>query len=91
MDLSRLLALGGDSPVLQALVSAGCFSASLRNLRLVSKELSLFALSALRSFTLTLKGGDKDTDVNRASLLQGAKLRDLTLDLQLTSECGWDM
>lgn len=86
MDLSKLLALGGDSHVLQALACIDDDTSCLRCLREVSKEIGRYALLALSKYTLTLKGGDKDTNVSGASLLQQAKLRKLEVHLRLTSE-----
>lgn len=56
-------------------------TAVLRNLRLISKEASKVALLALRSFTLTLKGGAKDTDVNGAGVLSHTCLKNLSVHL----------
>lgn len=85
LDLASLLALGGTSPVLQGCIGDDTYS--MRSLRLVSKSISPLALLALRKYTLTLKGDDKDTNVSGASLLQQAKLSDLIVHLRLTGKC----
>lgn len=90
MDLSSLLAIGGDSPVLQALSCIGDDIACLRCLRQVSKEVGRHALLAVRKYTLTLRGEEKDTNVSGASLLQRAKLSELVVHLRLTGTCGCD-
>lgn len=90
MDLPGLLALGGGSPVLPAL----CFSddlATLKSLRQVSKSVGEHALLALRKYTLTLEGGDTDTNVSGASLLQRAKLIELAVYLDVSGGFGWDI
>lgn len=88
LDLSILLALGhgGDSHVLQALACIDENTACLRCLRLVSKEVGRHALFALRTYTVTLQGSDRDTNVSGASLLQQARLNTLAVRLRLTGE-----
>lgn len=88
MDLLKFLALGGGLPILQGLASAGDFSASLRNMHLVCKELSRFTLSGLRISTLSLKGVDTDTYISRASLLKQSSFIKLTVHIELTGEFG---
>lgn len=83
MDLSRLLALGGTSPLLKALASDDDYTCILKSLRLVSKEISQLALLGVKLFEVTLRGEDRDTDVGGAGLLQQTKLSKLTLNLQL--------
>lgn len=58
----------------------------LRSLRLVSKEASKVALLALRSYTLTLKGDAKDSNVNGARLLSHTHLETLDLHLAVSGE-----
>lgn len=87
MRLSKLLALGGHSPVLQALACTDGYIASLRCLRMVNKEISQLALLGLETFSLTLKGVDSDTCVKRASLLKQTKLSELNVHIRLTGTC----
>lgn len=83
-DLPMLL--GGDSPLIQALACSSDYTASLKCLRLVSKEVGRLALLGLREYTLSLQGNGDDTNVNAASLLQHAKLSKLTVHLRLTGD-----
>lgn len=57
---------------------------AVRTLRLVNKDLSVVALQALRSYTLTLEGGGMDTNVEGASLLQKTQLQRLNIKLLLS-------
>lgn len=86
MDLCKILALGGNSPLFVALERLGDYANSLKELRLVSKEVSQVAMLGFKTFTLTLRGADGDTDVDRASLLQKAKLRHLAVHLRISGK-----
>lgn len=59
---------------------------ALRVLRLVSKEASQVALLALRSYTLTLKGKAKDTNVGGVRLLRHTSLSNLSVCLRSTGK-----
>lgn len=55
-------------------------------LRLINKDASRVALLALTFFKVSLKGQPKDTNVRRASLLRGAHLTKLNVDLMLSGK-----
>lgn len=89
MDLGKAidlaLLLEHVPPLLEACICNE--AASLRKLRLVNKEWSRVALLGLRSYTVTLKGGPADTNINGASLLQQTKLQSLEVHLLLSGKC----
>lgn len=58
---------------------------TLRALRLVDKRASRVALLGLRSFTLTLQGTSKDTNVSGSCLLQHTRLQQLDAHFRLLS------
>lgn len=82
MDLVALLE---HVPDLREACTSGD-DATLKTLRLVSKETGRVALMALKSFKLYLKGRSNDSNVSVARLLRHACLVDLTVLLTLTSE-----
>lgn len=86
MDLCKLLTLGGDSPLFVALEILGDYANALKGLRLVSKEVSQMAMLGVKTFTLTLRGADGDTDIDRASFLQKTKLHSLSVRLGVSGE-----
>lgn len=67
-------------------------SRSVRNLRLIDKDASSVAAKGLRSFSLTLLGLATDANVNGATLLQQACLKELKVHLRLTGAwLGWKL
>lgn len=86
MDLAKLLAQGENSPVLRALANICDYTICVKRLRLVSKDISRLALLGLIRYTLRFRGGPRDTNVRAASLLQGAKLSEVFVQLRLS---GW--
>lgn len=68
--------------LLQACV--GDEMASLKRLRLVSKEFCKLALLALKTYTLTLHGSENDTNACGSRLLRQAQLQCLHVSLALS-------
>lgn len=58
--------------------------AVLKVLRLVGKRFSKIALKALKTYTLTLTGSSKDTNVSGARLLRHTQLQALNVSLDLS-------
>lgn len=83
MDFVTLL--GQSSPLRQACVQDN--ESVLCDLRLVSKDASRFALLALNTYTLRLKGDSQGTNVGGARLLRQIQLRDVNVHLLLSG--GW--
>lgn len=79
--------LGQSSPLRQACVQDN--ESVLCDLRLVSKDASRFALLALNTYTLRLKGDTQDINVGGARLLRQTKLRDLNVHLLLSGRWLW--
>lgn len=84
MDLVTLLE--HVPPLREACVSKD--NATLKAMRLVSKEVGRVALMGLTSFILYLKGRDNDSPISVARLLQHARLKELTVLLTLSRKCA---
>lgn len=80
MDLAELLE--HVPPLLNACICDDILA--MRRLRLVGKDCSRIALLALRSYTLTLKGGVRDTNIKGTVLLRQANLKNLTVCLDVS-------
>lgn len=82
MELEELLEQ--VPPLLEACIDDNV--EALRTLRFVSKEASRVAMLALKTYTLTLKGDAKDTNLCGARLLRTARLATLTVHLRISGK-----